>query len=144
MMKRLVALSNAMQFACCEARCASRGLLVSLCYVVHKKVWRAPAQGEQRSRVEASSRTGTSSRTGGKPRPYIRAWRANWEFSGVSTKEEALCARQLFQQRRRRLHQAVEGHIVGNAEVFPPLQHLLGNLFHGANEDGRHLQNLLN
>jgi transposase InsO family protein len=25
LMKRLVALSNAMQFACCESRCASRG-----------------------------------------------------------------------------------------------------------------------
>src|SRR5258708_8602192 len=82
---------------------------------------------------------------GGKPRPYYtRAWRANREYSGVSTKEEGSSARQLVQQRRRRLHQAVEGHIVGNAEVFPSLQHLLGNLFHGANKDGRHLQNLLN
>src|ERR1700738_4196960 len=44
---------------------------------------------------------------------------------------------------RSRLHDPICKHVVGNAKFFPPFKHLLGDLLHSPNKDGRHLQNLL-
>src|SRR5690349_17230038 len=52
-------------------------------------------------------------------------------------------ARQTLDERSECLHCAIQGHIVGNAELLPPREHLLGDLLHGTNKDGWHLQDLL-